>query len=202
MYAVEVTPCSRSFPCQLLSKCQHCFPVQHVDLSVMQLSHGLVGGEKDKFYEDLEVRGHRVPRGQNVGGGAQAQRCPSSVFRLASFCPAGLIRNIAVVTLDFDFHPHICLAGPCAGGASQVFAIRDSRESTSGKGVPARELDTGPRERCQGEQRRSCASFRRPRRLEPILVAGVLNRPRRRVCPLAFRCSRNRQDAYVLRAGR
>lgn len=49
----------------------------------MQLSHGLVGGEKDKFYEDLEVRDHRVPRDQNDGGGAQVQRCPKSAFRFA-----------------------------------------------------------------------------------------------------------------------
>lgn len=36
-------------------------------LLMTQLSHGLVGGEKDKFYEDLEVRASCLPHGHTVG---------------------------------------------------------------------------------------------------------------------------------------
>lgn len=48
---------------------------------VTQLSNGLMGGEKDKFYEDLEVRTLCVPYGHEV-----RKRIGSNVFNSCFTC--------------------------------------------------------------------------------------------------------------------
>lgn len=93
--------------------------------------------------------------------------------------PPGLSSNV-----------NISSTGARARGASQLFAVRDSRESPSGKRVAAQELGTGPRKRCQGELRGSRLCFLSDAGTTSQLAAGVSNRPRCAFVCLPFRCSK------------
>lgn len=54
----------------------------------MQLSHGLVGGEKDKFYEDLEVRGlSSATESECWGARHKSSVTPMSAFPLRFSVP-------------------------------------------------------------------------------------------------------------------
>lgn len=60
-------------------------------LFMTQLSHGLVGGEKDKFYEDLEVRTLCVLHAHNVGGQQGSEVFSTSALSsviIFTSCPA------------------------------------------------------------------------------------------------------------------